>query len=195
MVKLTKIYTRKGDDGKTLLGNNKRVSKHSVRVAAYGTLDEANSFLGLARANIHQNQENSALDDELTRIQHDLFDLGADLCMPAANGSTKGSDLRIAKTQVERLENEIDSLNQQMASLSSFVLPGGTPAAAHLHVARTIVRRAERLIFELNSKETVNPIATAYLNRLSDYLFVAARFMNRKGKADVLWRPGQNQQI
>jgi len=193
MVKLTKIYTRKGDAGKTSLGDNKRVGKHNVRVAAYGTLDEANSFLGLARANIPQKQQNSALHDELIRIQHDLFDLGADLCMPATKGAKKGSDLRIAKIQVERLENEIDALNQQIVPLSSFVLPGGTQAAAYLHVVRTIVRRAERLVVELNSEENINPLATAYLNRLSDYLFVAARFMNRKGKADVLWRPGQNQ--
>lgn len=186
MVKLTKIYTRGGDTGQTSLGGGARIAKHDVRVAAYGTVDEANAAVGLAR--LHTEGET---DEMLARIQDDLFDLGADLCRPDT-GEEDGTALRVVQAQVDRLESEIDGLNGQLSDLTSFVLPGGTPASANLHLARTITRRAERLITELAERETVNPLAVKFINRLSDHFFVLGRFLNDKGAKDVLWRPGAN---
>ena len=186
MVRLTKIYTRGGDRGQTSLGDGSRVAKHDLRVAAYGTVDEANAVIGLARLHTE-----AAEDAMLGRIQNDLFDLGADLCRPGAYPEEAGT-LRMQPRQVERLENEIDSLNAALEPLESFVLPGGRPASAYLHQARTVVRRAERLTTELAAHEPVNQIALRYLNRLSDHLFVLARHLNDRGKADVLWVPGGN---
>ena len=184
MVRLTRIYTRGGDKGETSLGGGKRVAKHSRRVAAYGTVDEANAAIGIAR--LHASGEPDAM---LARIQNDLFDLGADLCRPEDRKS-KAPALRIIQAQVDRLEREIDAMNAALAPLDSFVLPGGTAAAAHLHLARTIVRRAEREMTALATREKVNPIAIKYVNRLSDDLFVLARVLNDNGAKDVLWRPG-----
>ncbi|MBL8628962.1 MAG: cob(I)yrinic acid a,c-diamide adenosyltransferase, partial [Rhodospirillaceae bacterium] len=193
MVKLTKIYTRGGDKGETSLGGGARVKKHSIRVAAYGTVDEANAAIGVARLNIAGLP--AAIDAALALIQNDLFDLGADLCRPHAEGETPGSTLRIIQTQVDRLEREIDAFNAELAPLNSFVLPGGHPAAAHLHVARTVARRAEREITQLADSEAVNPAAVAYINRLSDHLFVLARYVNKvAGTGDVLWVPGQSRE-
>jgi cob(I)alamin adenosyltransferase len=186
MVRLTKIYTKGGDRGRTSLGDGRRVAKHDLRVAAYGTVDEANAVIGLAR--LHADAMADAL---LTRIQNDLFDLGADLCRPGADPD-EAEALRMQPQQVQRLEAEIDDLNAALEPLESFVLPGGRPAAAFLHQARTVVRRAERLTTELASREPVNPVAVQYLNRLSDHLFVLARHLNDKGAADVLWVPGAN---
>ncbi len=186
MVQLTKIYTKGGDGGKTSLGNGSRVDKYDLRVEAYGTVDEANAAIGLARL------ETDALADAmLGRIQNDLFDLGADLCRPMPD---IGDDeaLRIQPTQVQRLEDEIDGMNAMLAPLSSFVLPGGTPTAAALHLARTVVRRAERLTVQLSVDTRVSETAVQYLNRLSDHLFVLARYVNDQGKGDVLWVPGAN---
>lgn len=186
MVRLTRIYTRGGDAGETSLGDGSRVAKQDIRVAAYGTVDEANAAIGLAR--LHAAGE---VDAALARIQNDLFDLGADLSTP--EGGKRGDRaLRILPAQVERLEREIDALNAELKPLDSFVLPGGTPGAAHLHLARTVVRRAERLVAELAASEEVNPEALKYLNRLSDHLFVLSRHVNDKGARDVLWRPGAN---
>jgi cob(I)alamin adenosyltransferase len=187
MVRLTKIYTRGGDRGQTSLGDGTRVAKHDLRVAAYGTVDEANAAIGVAR--LHAG---AAADEMLARIQNDLFDLGADLCRP---GDAADDGLRVQPSQVERLEQEIDALNASLKPLDSFVLPGGTAASAHLHLARTIVRRAERLTTELASREPVNPSVIRYLNRLSDHLFVLARHLNDGGAADVLWVPGANRDI
>jgi cob(I)alamin adenosyltransferase len=189
MVRLTRIYTRGGDKGETSLGDGSRVAKQSLRVDAYGTVDEANAAVGLAR--LHTEGEADAM---LARIQNDLFDLGADLCTPetgrrAAVNQKRGA-LRIVAGQVERLETEIDAMNAALAPLDSFVLPGGSPAAADLHLARTIVRRAERLVCALAAAEPVNAEAVKYLNRLSDHLFVLSRKLNDDGAADVLWRPG-----
>ncbi len=184
MVKLTRIYTRGGDQGQTSLGDGARVPKHDGRVAAYGTVDEANAALGLAR--LHAG---GALDEMLGRIQNDLFDLGADLCRPESENA-KGPALRMTAAQTERLEREIDEINAKLAPLDSFVLPGGTPAAAHLHLARTLARRAERDITALAGREAVNAEAIRYINRLSDLLFVLARHANEDGARDVLWRPG-----
>jgi len=186
MVRLTKIYTRGGDQGKTSLGDGARVAKHDLRVAAYGTADEANAAIGLARLHTE-----SIADAMLARIQNDLFDLGADLCRPGDNPGD-GSTLRIQPSQVQRLEDEIDAMNVSLKPLDSFVLPGGRPAAAHLHLARTVVRRAERLTADLATREPVNPTAVIYLNRLSDHLFVLSRYLNDRGAADVLWVPGAN---
>jgi cob(I)alamin adenosyltransferase len=186
MVRLTKIYTRGGDRGQTSLGDGKRVAKHDLRVAAYGTVDEANAAIGVAR--LHAGP---AADAMLARIQNDLFDLGADLCRP---GDELADGLRVQPSQVERLEQEIDALNTSLKPLDSFVLPGGTPASAHLHLARTIVRRAERLTTQLAGEQPVNRCAIHYLNRLSDHLFVLARYLNDGGAADVLWVPGANRQ-
>jgi cob(I)alamin adenosyltransferase len=183
MVRLTRIYTRGGDKGETSLGDGSRVPKHTLRVAAFGTVDEANAALGLAR--LHAEGE---VDAALARIQNDLFDLGADLSRPESAARPKA--LRIVPAQVERLEREIDAWNATLAPLDSFVLPGGTALAAHLHLARTVVRRAERLAAELAIAETVNPEALKYLNRLSDHLFVLSRHVNERGARDVLWRPG-----
>jgi len=186
MVRLTRIYTRGGDEGETSLGDGTRVPKDSLRVEAFGTVDEANAAIGLAR--VHASGGSL---DMLARIQHDLFDLGADLCTPEA-GKRGEEALRIIAAQTERLEREIDAMNEALKPLDSFVLPGGTPAAAYLHLARTIARRAERLMVELAQSEKVGPVALRYINRLSDHLFVASRLANDGGAKDVLWIPGAN---
>ncbi len=184
MVRLTRIYTRGGDRGKTSLGDGARVPKHDPRVAACGAVDEANAAIGVARLDTR-----GAVDEMLERIQTDLFDLGADLCRPGRDADGR---LRIEQSQVDRLEREIDALNARLAPLDSFVLPGGTTAAAHLHVARTLMRRAEREITALAASAPVNPLAVMYINRLSDHLFVLSRHVNDDGADDVLWRPGAN---
>ena len=186
MVTLTRIYTRGGDQGRTSLGDGSRVAKHAGRVAAYGTVDEANATIGMAR--LHAEGDADAM---LLRIQNDLFDLGADLCRPG-DDFDDAKLLRIRESQVERLEREIDAMNAELSPLNSFVLPGGTAAATHLHLSRTVVRRAERLVVELAEAEAVNPAAIRYLNRLSDHLFVLSRWLNDKGAADLLWVPGAN---
>jgi cob(I)alamin adenosyltransferase len=189
MVVLNRIYTRTGDDGTTALGSGERRPKYDLRIAAYGTVDETNAVIGIVRLHLKQAPE---LDAMLGLIQNDLFDLGADLAVPEREG--KAERLRMLSSQVERLERDIDSLNAQLAPLTSFVLPGGTPAAAHLHLARTICRRAERIMVELASRpnEAVGDAAIQYINRLSDFLFVASRAMNDNGAGDILWVPGQN---
>jgi cob(I)alamin adenosyltransferase len=186
MVRLTRIYTKGGDKGETSLGDGARVPKNDARVAAFGTVDEANACVGLAR----QHTRGDA-DAMLMRIQNDLFDLGADLCTPEAP-DPKYPPLRIVEAQVERLEREIDAMNEKLAPLNSFILPGGSAASAALHLARTVARRAEREIVELAAKETVNPAAVRYINRLSDHLFVLSRHLNEDGAKDVLWVPGKN---
>ncbi len=186
MVQLTRIYTRGGDKGKTSLGDGTRVAKHHARVEAYGTVDEANAVIGLAR--LHTEGEPDAM---LSRIQNDLFDLGADLCTPEKD-NPEYPPLRIVDAQVERLEREIDAMNADLEPLKSFVLPGGRAAPAHLHHARTVIRRAERLIVSLGEIEPVTPAAIRYINRLSDHSFVMARWLNDSGRADVLWVPGAN---
>jgi cob(I)alamin adenosyltransferase len=190
MVVLNKIYTRTGDAGTTALGTGERVPKHALRIAAYGTVDETNAAIGVAR--VHLNASDREVDAMLGRIQNDLFDLGADLCAP--EGETDTQRLRVSDSQVERLESEIDAMNASLTPLRSFVLPGGSPAAAALHVARTVCRRAEREIAALAAQpgEHVSKPAFRYINRLSDLLFVASRFINDHGKSDVLWVPGQN---
>ncbi len=192
MVVLNKIYTRTGDKGTTALGTGTRVPKYDARIAAYGTVDEANSFIGVARQQMAA--EDAVVDQMLARIQNDLFDLGADLCTPDTGEKLDYEPLRISARQVERLEAEIDQLNGELEPLRSFILPGGKPGAAALHVARTVSRRAERLMVELAAAkgEKVGDGALRYINRLSDFLFVAGRYVNDKGKADVLWTPGQN---
>ena len=189
MVVLNKIYTKTGDSGETALGNGSRVAKHSLRVNAYGTVDETNATVGLAR--LHAT---GAMADQLAMIQNDLFDLGADLCRPDMEKDTEAEypPLRLAPAQVDRLEAEIDVMNANLEPLRSFILPGGTTLAANLHVCRTVARRAERLATELATKEAVNDAAVRYLNRLSDWFFVAARVANNGGKDDVLWVPGAN---
>src|SRR5580704_13283305 len=191
MVKLNKIYTRTGDDGSTGLGSGERRKKYDLRVAAYGTLHEANAAIGIAR--LHTGGD-GMLDAALSRIQNDLFDVGADLCTPGKGKGPDGARLTVTQAQVDWLESEIDRLNDELAPLKSFVLPGGTPAAAYLHLARTICRRAERLIAELKDRpdESVGDEVLKYVNRLSDFLFVAGRYANGKGARDVLWQPGQN---
>lgn len=187
MVVLNKIYTRTGDAGDTALGNGVRVPKHALRVEAYGTVDETNATLGLAR--LHASGE---MADRLAAIQNDLFDLGADLCRPEMEKDAEAEypPLRMVPAQVDRLEREIDAMNADLAPLRSFILPGGTPLAAHLHLCRTVCRRAERLAVALAGSETVNPAAVKYLNRLSDWFFVAGRVANAGGAADILWVPG-----
>ncbi|MEQ6249046.1 cob(I)yrinic acid a,c-diamide adenosyltransferase [Sulfitobacter sp. HNIBRBA3233] len=189
MVVLNKIYTRTGDKGDTALGNGARVAKHDVRVEAYGTADELNCFVGVAR--LHATKET---DDALSRIQNDLFDLGADLCRPDMEKDAEAEypPLRMTDAQVDRLEAEIDLMNAELEPLRSFILPGGSELSAHLHVCRTVARRAERLATELALNETVNAAAVRYLNRLSDWFFVAARMANDSGRKDVLWVPGAN---
>lgn len=192
MVVLSKIYTRSGDGGTTALGNGERVAKHALRIAAYGTVDETNASVGMAR--VHLGSSDADLDEILSRIQNDLFDLGADLCVPDRGKKPQHEPLRISDAQVERLEQEIDQMNADLEPLRSFVLPGGTPVAAALHVARTISRRAERLMVELAAvpDEPVSAPALKYINRLSDLFFVASRYANNRGQSDVLWVPGQN---
>lgn len=185
MVQLTRIYTKGGDKGSTSLGSGKRVKKHDLRVAAYGSVDEANAVIGVARLHI-----DGPIDDMLNRIQNDLFDLGADLCQP--EDPKDYPPLRVVEAQIERLEQEIDRLNAELQPLKSFVLSGGTPSSAHLHLARTVARRAERDMTALMEQEAVNPAALRYINRLSDLLFVMARYLNDKGRADILWVPGKN---
>jgi cob(I)alamin adenosyltransferase len=186
MVRLTRIYTRGGDNGETSLGDGSRVPKHALRVAAYGTVDEVYAAIGIVR--LHADPE---VDAMLGRIQNDLFDLGADLCTPEDGRHAAGA-LRIAAGQVARLEHEIDAMNASLRPLDSFILPGGSAAGAYLHLARTIARRAERLVSELAQREPVNPEALKYLNRLSDHLFVLGRRINDNGARDVLWVPGAN---
>ncbi len=190
MVKLTRIYTKGGDKGKTALGSGQRVAKHHPRVAAYGTVDEANAAVGLARLHSEALPDRT-IDEILGRVQNDLFDLGADLATPEVE-NPEYPPLRITAPQVERLEREIDQLNAELAPLNSFVLPGGSPAAAYLHLARTVARRAEREITALAEAEAINPEAIRYINRLSDLLFVMSRHVNDKGARDVLWVPGAN---
>jgi cob(I)alamin adenosyltransferase len=192
MVVLSKIYTRTGDKGTTALGSGERVPKHALRISAYGTVDETNASVGMVR--LHLGDADPKLDAMLVRIQNDLFDLGADLCVPDRGEKLEYEPLRMTDAQVKRLEQEIDEMNAELKPLRSFVLPGGSPAAAALHMARTISRRAERLMVELASEpsEPVGPAALKYINRLSDLLFVASRYVNDRGKSDVLWVPGQN---
>lgn len=189
MVVINRIYTRTGDDGTTALGTGARRPKFDLRVAAYGSVDELNAVIGVARLHI---SALSGIDAVLAAVQNDLFDLGADLCTPEKAGGRER--LRASPAQVERLEREIDALNEKLQPLTSFVLPGGTPAAAHLHLARTVCRRCERIIVELAAQpdEPVNAVVLKYVNRLSDYLFVAARVANSGGTGDILWSPGQN---
>jgi cob(I)alamin adenosyltransferase len=190
MVLLDKIYTRGGDKGETSLSDGSRVAKHDLRVSTFGTVDEANAHIGLARQGV-----DSKLDAILLRIQNDLFDLGADLSRPIQSKSS-GKELRIVQSQIDRLEIEIDEINTSLNPLDSFILPGGNPSASHLHVARTVTRRAERLLTELimedNNSDKTNPLAAIYLNRLSDHLFVLSRKINDNGATDVLWEPGKN---
>jgi cob(I)alamin adenosyltransferase len=190
MVVLNRIYTRTGDAGETALGNGARVAKYSLRVNSYGTVDEVNATVGLAR--LHA--AGTDMDGQLAEIQNDLFDLGADLCRPdmARDKEAEYTPLRMADAQVKRLESQIDSMNDALEPLRSFVLPGGSPLAAHLHLCRTVARRAERLVMELASLEEINPAAVQYLNRLSDWFFVASRIANDEGRADVLWVPGKH---
>lgn len=197
MVVLNRIYTKTGDDGTTALGTGERRPKYDLRIAAYGTVDETNAAIGVVRLHTRDTPE---LDAMLARIQNDLFDLGADLAVPeregqgTTQGTKKAERLRVVASQVERLERDIDALNDKLAPLTSFVLPGGTPAAAYLHVARTICRRAERVMVELAAQpgEPVGAAGIQYMNRLSDFLFVASRAANHNGAGDVLWVPGQN---
>jgi cob(I)alamin adenosyltransferase len=190
MVKLNKIYTRTGDDGTTGLGNGERRMKYDLRIAAYGTVDEANAAIGMARAHL----AGTDVDAMLSRVQNDMFDLGADLAVPDTGEKLDYEPLRIVAAQVTRLEHDIDALNARLEPLRSFILPAGSPASAALHLARTIARRAERLMVELAEQpgEHVASDALHYINRVSDFLFVAARIVNDDGKADVLWVPGKN---
>ncbi len=190
MVKLNKIYTRTGDDGTTGLGNGERRMKYDLRIAAYGTVDEANAAIGMARAHL----AGTDVDAMLSRVQNDMFDLGADLAVPDTGEKLDYEPLRIVATQVTRLEHDIDALNARLEPLRSFILPAGSHASAALHLARTIARRAERLMVELAEQpgEHVASDALHYINRVSDFLFVAARIVNDDGKADVLWVPGKN---
>lgn len=194
MVTLDKIYTRGGDDGETSLVGGVRVPKHDLRIAAFGTVDETNALLGVARLHVKGDEETGVADMILGRIQNDLFDLGADLARPLDDSqkNTESKEMRITQGQIDRLEGEIDDLNNILSPLTSFILPGGTAAASHLHVARTVTRRAERLTTELAGREGLNPLVLIYLNRLSDHLFVLARYLNDNGKSDILWQPGDN---
>jgi cob(I)alamin adenosyltransferase len=184
-MKLDRIYTRSGDDGRTSLGDGARLPKFHVRVAAYGSVDEANSVIGIALLHIGDVD----VREVLAHVQNDLFDLGADLCRPQRE-HRKVEPLRVSERQVSWIENKIDSLNTALAPLDSFVLPGGSGASAHLHHARTVIRRAERYMAEIAYQEPVNPAALKYANRLSDLLFVLARYLNERGRAEILWRPG-----
>ena len=188
MVKLDRIYTGGGDAGATSLGNGERVAKSNIRVQAYGTVDEVNAIVGLVQAHLND----QSLETQLARIQNDLFDLGADLCTPQGKERKTGA-LRMTDEQWQRLEEDIDVVNNGLEPLTSFVLPGGSMVAAHLHLARTVVRRAERIVCELAEREKVSEAALKYLNRLSDFFFVLSRHCNDRGNSDVLWVPGGNQ--
>ena len=190
MVTLSKIYTKTGDSGETSLGDGNRVAKHSLRVSAYGTVDETNATVGLAKLYT----ESTVISTQLAVIQNDLFDLGADLCRPdhQKDSEAQYQPLRMTSNQVKRLETEIDLMNKNIEPLRSFILPGGSKLAAHLHLCRTVSRRAERLTVELSESEIVNAHSIQYLNRLSDWFFVAARVANSNGKDDILWVPGAN---
>ncbi|CUA93743.1 cob(I)yrinic acid a,c-diamide adenosyltransferase [Pannonibacter indicus] len=190
MVVLNKIYTKTGDDGTTALGSGERRPKYDLRIEAYGTVDETNSVVGLVRLALAG--VDAEVDAILSRIQNDLFDLGADLATPETDKDLGYEPLRITDAQVTALEHAIDHLNADLKPLRSFVLPGGTPAATYLHLARTVSRRAERLMVHLAAEERINPAATRYMNRLSDFFFVASRYLNDKGAGDVLWVPGKN---
>ena len=190
MVVLNKIYTKTGDNGTTALGSGERRPKYDLRIEAYGTVDETNSVVGLVRLAL--GESDPQVDGILSRIQNDLFDLGADLATPDTGQDLGYEPLRITDHQVTAIEEAIDLLNADLKPLRSFVLPGGTPAATYLHLARTVSRRAERLMVELAEREKVNPAATRYMNRLSDFFFVASRYLNDKGALDVLWVPGKN---
>lgn len=192
MVVLNKIYTKTGDNGTTALGSGERRMKYDLRVSAYGTVDEANSCIGIARLGLAETAPE--MDAALSRIQNDLFDLGADLATPETGEDLGYEPLRIVPSQVSRIEADIDQFNKDLSPLRSFILPGGSPAAAHLHLARTVARRAERMIVELGEQagEHVNPETIRYMNRVSDFLFVASRVVNDMGKADILWVPGDN---
>ena len=194
MVTLSRIYTRGGDAGQTSLGDGERVAKHDIRVESYGTADEANSVLGLARVALQRmvpmTDRLREADAMLGRIQNDLFDLGADLCTPEGDGKRASRALRMVTSQVERLEREIDAMNAELQPLKSFILPGGSEVAAWLHLGRTVARRAERCMTRLAAEQKINPEAIKYMNRLSDHLFVLARRLNDNGAADVLWVPG-----
>ena len=206
MVTLNRIYTRTGDDGTTALGSGQRLKKYNLRIESYGTVDEANAAIGMARIHLAAPAVGghsaapavgghlAVLDTMLFRIQNDMFDLGADLCVPDRGEKLEYEALRMTDAQVTRLETEIDAMNKHLSPLRSFVLPGGTPGATALHVARTVTRRAERLMVALADQpdEPVNPAAIKYANRLSDFLFVASRYANEMGKLDVLWVPGKN---
>lgn len=189
MVVLNKIYTKTGDAGETALGNGARVAKHAMRVSAYGTVDELNATVGMCRLHAE-----GAVDEALSRIQNDLFDLGADLCRPdmEKDGEAGYPVLRMTMEQTTRLESEIDSMIDRLEPLKSFILPAGSPLSTHLHLSRTVARRAERLTVELATMESVNEAAVKYLNRLSDWFFCASRVANNDGRADVLWVPGAN---
>ncbi len=189
MVVLNKIYTKTGDDGTTALGSGERRPKNDHRIEAYGTVDETNAVVGLVRLHTADLAE---IDKTLARIQNDLFDLGADLATPETGQDLGYTPLRVSDAQVKAIEEAIDGLNAELSPLRSFVLPGGSPASAHLHLARTVSRRAERLMVDLAAREDINSAAVRYMNRLSDYFFVASRFLNAKGDEDVLWVPGQN---
>jgi cob(I)alamin adenosyltransferase len=192
MVVLTKIYTRTGDKGTTALGDGTRLPKYDLRIAAYGTVDETNASIGLARQAL--TPDDASVEAMLQRIQNDLFDLGADLCVPDRGEPLPYEPLRVTEPQVTWLETQIDRMNAELKPLTSFVLPGGTPAAAALHMSRTICRRAERHMVELAGRESepVSAAALKYMNRLSDLLFVASRYVNGRGSRDILWQPGQN---
>ncbi len=190
MVVLNKIYTKTGDDGTTALGTGERRPKNDLRIDAYGTVDVTNAVVGLVR--LHVNADTKTVDDVLGRIQNDLFDLGADLATPETDQDLGYEPLRISEAQVSAIETAIDGLNADLSPLRSFVLPGGSKASAYLHLARTVSRRAERLMVELAAVEKINPAAVRYMNRLSDYFFVASRYLNDKGENDVLWVPGKN---
>ncbi|MEP3045359.1 MAG: cob(I)yrinic acid a,c-diamide adenosyltransferase [Roseibium sp.] len=190
MVVLNKIYTKTGDDGTTALGSGERRPKNDLRIEAYGTVDETNAVVGLVR--LETSDTASGVDAVLGRIQNDLFDLGADLATPETDEDLGYEPLRITDDQVSAIEKAIDELNADLSPLRSFVLPGGSAAAAHLHLARTVSRRAERLMVDLSARENINPAAVKYMNRLSDYFFVASRYLNDKGDKDVLWVPGKN---
>ena len=197
MVVLNRIYTKTGDAGTTALGSGERVSKTSVRIAAYGTVDETNAQIGMVRIHLAAcdlKKQYCNVDSMLLGIQNDLFDLGADLCVPDKGEKLSYEPLRMAAAQVKRLEDEIDLLNAELSPLKSFILPGGTSAGAAFHVARTVSRRAERIMVELAAlpNEQVSKAALQYINRLSDFLFVAGRFVNDRGKDDILWVPGKN---